>query len=461
MNNPTKRQSLQSERSFDSSTGRPTKYFKLDRTYSDVVEDELYDPQIGTPNAPVATADKNPQSRTERIQNVYPQLFDTPIPQNPESNQRSEHYWPGMESGIRFDREQRSDLRTNSPVIADKKQKMQQQPEQSTVSPKEAFLDYPDSANFRPKESVFDSASKGQSKPSDIIAPPKHERVTANRSSQHYYGEMTTPKTITPVRANEKLSPKPVFRGQSRQAMQVPMSLGPSEAQANNNAAANAKIRALYKEESTTSNMSANSEPQTTPPSINGSEPDYISHIPSRSSPRAPEIYTCNECYETFDRAAALDLHARIHARPPPPVNEHKKIGMKHAEFVPHDQDADNDDDDNDDDDDDDGDDGKDENDDDEDVGLTDNHVTDKSKNKSGGPHRCDWVIPSTGQVCGTVFSRPYDLVRHQDTIHRAKKLEFRCEICIAAGTNKIFSRNDALVRHMRHVHKKDPPKRS
>jgi 26S proteasome regulatory subunit N4 len=78
------------------------------------------------------------------------------------------------------------------------------------------------------------------------------------------------------------------------------------------------------------------------------------------------------------------------------------------------------------------------------------------SHTNKNGPHRCDWIIPATGERCGTSFSRPYDLIRHQDTIHGNKRKEFRCEICRAASVEKVFSRNDALVRHMRHVHNQE-----
>lgn len=442
MSHPNKRLSLQSERSFDSSTGRPTKYFKLDRTYSDVVEDELYDPQTEDPPVvPSNSARKSPQFRTERIQNAYPQLFDKPVTQAPLlSYQRSDQYWPGMESGIRFDRDQRPDSRVDSPVIADKKQKLQQQVEQSTVSPKEAFLDYSENQSDNPeaenKASVFDRTS---SRGFDDIPTSKRRTShipTSDASKISQYpqitpqaglGEITVPKTITPVRANEKLSPKPVARGSIVKAGSLLPPSGPTKAQAVDNAAANAKIRALYKEESTTSNLSGGSELHS-PPSVADSDGDYLSSGTTNVTQAAAlnKTYECEECHESFDRAFNLELHVRIHARPPAPIASSQTL---------HDDEE------------------SDEDDGDHDSG-------DRLKNKGGGPHRCDWIVPSTGQVCGTIFSRPYDLVRHQDTIHRAKKLEFRCEICIAAGTNKIFSRNDALVRHMRHVHKKDLPRK-
>ena len=70
--------------------------------------------------------------------------------------------------------------------------------------------------------------------------------------------------------------------------------------------------------------------------------------------------------------------------------------------------------------------------------------------NTQAGPHRCDRINPSTGKSCNTVFSRPYDLTRHEDTIHNARKQKVRCDLCTE---EKTFSRADALTRHYRVCH--------
>lgn len=74
--------------------------------------------------------------------------------------------------------------------------------------------------------------------------------------------------------------------------------------------------------------------------------------------------------------------------------------------------------------------------------------------------HQCDLINPATGQVCNKQFSRPYDLIRHQETIHAAKKKIFRCVICEGRvnggsgnGKLKTFSRGDALSRHIKVKH--------
>jgi hypothetical protein len=71
-------------------------------------------------------------------------------------------------------------------------------------------------------------------------------------------------------------------------------------------------------------------------------------------------------------------------------------------------------------------------------------------RNSQAGPHKCERINPSTGKPCNTIFSRPYDLTRHEDTIHNARKQKVHCPLCTE---EKSFSRNDALTRHLRVVH--------
>ena len=71
-------------------------------------------------------------------------------------------------------------------------------------------------------------------------------------------------------------------------------------------------------------------------------------------------------------------------------------------------------------------------------------------RNSQAGPHKCDRLNPQTGKPCNSIFSRPYDLTRHEDTIHNNRKMKVRCHLCTE---EKTFSRNDALTRHMRVVH--------
>jgi len=71
-------------------------------------------------------------------------------------------------------------------------------------------------------------------------------------------------------------------------------------------------------------------------------------------------------------------------------------------------------------------------------------------RNSQTGPHKCERLNPTTGKACNAIFSRPYDLTRHEDTIHNGRKQKVRCALCTE---EKTFSRSDALTRHMRVVH--------
>jgi hypothetical protein len=71
-------------------------------------------------------------------------------------------------------------------------------------------------------------------------------------------------------------------------------------------------------------------------------------------------------------------------------------------------------------------------------------------RNSQAGPHKCERMNPGTGKPCNAIFSRPYDLTRHEDTIHNIRKQKSRCALCIEY---RPFSRSDALTRHMRVAH--------
>jgi len=70
--------------------------------------------------------------------------------------------------------------------------------------------------------------------------------------------------------------------------------------------------------------------------------------------------------------------------------------------------------------------------------------------NSRAGPYKCGRINPSTGKPYNSIFSRPYDLTRHEDTIHKPRRQKIRCHLCTE---EKTYSRNDVLRRHMRVVH--------
>lgn len=89
-----------------------------------------------------------------------------------------------------------------------------------------------------------------------------------------------------------------------------------------------------------------------------------------------------------------------------------------------------------------------------------DHHQTAAEISATNPNHQCDLINPMTEEPCNKQFSRPYDLIRHQETIHASKKKIFRCVICEGRfnggqgnGKLKTFSRGDALSRHIKVKH--------
>lgn len=87
-------------------------------------------------------------------------------------------------------------------------------------------------------------------------------------------------------------------------------------------------------------------------------------------------------------------------------------------------------------------------------------HSTAAEISATNPDHLCNLINPNTRMPCNRQFSRPYDLIRHQETIHAARKKVFRCVICEGRryggpgnGNSKTFSRNDALSRHIKIKH--------
>ena len=58
-------------------------------------------------------------------------------------------------------------------------------------------------------------------------------------------------------------------------------------------------------------------------------------------------------------------------------------------------------------------------------IGLADGYDS-----KDEEEHVCTIPNPKTGKPCLKKFSRPYDLVRHQNTIHASKRSFYRCMFC-------------------------------
>lgn len=76
--------------------------------------------------------------------------------------------------------------------------------------------------------------------------------------------------------------------------------------------------------------------------------------------------------------------------------------------------------------------------------------TTTANRNNHAGPHKCTRPNPNSNKPCNTVFSRSYDLTRHEETVHNRSKVKIQCALCTV---EKTFSRGDALSRHVRVMH--------
>lgn len=72
--------------------------------------------------------------------------------------------------------------------------------------------------------------------------------------------------------------------------------------------------------------------------------------------------------------------------------------------------------------------------------------------------HECQ--LPSAEEphkLCLRRFSRKYELIRHQETVHSKKKKLFKCYVCVKQNPGvgpRIFTRHDTLAKHIRVNHK-------
>lgn len=72
--------------------------------------------------------------------------------------------------------------------------------------------------------------------------------------------------------------------------------------------------------------------------------------------------------------------------------------------------------------------------------------------------HECQMSSPDEpDKLCLRRFSRKYELIRHQETVHSKKKKLFKCFVCVKQDPSigpRIFTRHDTLAKHIRVNHR-------
>lgn len=407
---------------------------KLDRTMTDIYADELYNPSFQITSAPPtstpapSTVTLSPQNDvfSQRLQAANSQHLsasNTQVPLTIPSRERSpfrqgsplapsrNNFGP-QSPNLRFGTAThlREQQKAENDAMALQRQLERTSPEQTTpktISPKDVDLVYHESEEDA-NTPLFPPQQQSQGHPSHYRQQPiiSHDPSEADENaSQRSYGSMATTRResssaySTSSQATQQQQQgafnfvPPAVAGSVRQLPQqypfVPQSL---------------------RQPSNLSNVS-----EDFPATLTSMESSSSEYAPEHSESKKPAAtsadtgtYTCtyHGCTLRFDTPAKLQRHKREgHRNSAAAIASGDGSGMTSAA---------------------------------------------QQRNSQAGPHKCERINPSTGKPCNTIFSRPYDLTRHEDTIHNARKQKVHCPLCTE---EKTFSRNDALTRHLRVVH--------
>ena len=433
----------------DTSLLDPTSDFQpkvpgLDRTMSDIYGDELHNPYSSQSQAQPTSTPKQAQSQgmmsnamlspyhrsvfNERLQAANSEHQRSQSPAVSLTRQRSpfregSKYAPAASSlgqtmaqprlGSAAAQRQQQKAMDDVAAYAAAQQRQEVMEAPKTISPKDAVLDYHESAEDADMGPLFPSnpSYNGVYAPSQApsISNTGYANVVPNRrqssNSSMGYGNSGYAFAPPAVSSYAQMQPQQYF---------------PQHPRSNSNARKSDPVpdfpATLASMESSVSEAPS-SQPQVTDvkqPMIKIERPNSELRQ-SSESPQRPEntssdagTYTCtyHGCKLRFESPAKLQKHKREGHRQTSPKDTSPSAGMTSSS-----------------------------------LGL---------RNSQAGPHKCERINPSTGKPCNTIFSRPYDLTRHEDTIHNARKEKVRCHLCTE---EKTFSRNDALTRHMRVVH--------
>lgn len=424
---------------------------KLDRTMSDVYNDELYSPNFAFSSAPAsqpASATSLPSHSdvfSQRLQAANSQHLSAstqePTPDNARDKSPFRQGSPLAPTGGSFASPQ---VRLGSAQLMRERQKaeddaraLKRQIERSsteglntpnTISPKDALLDYHETEEDASRP-LFPPNSDEQTRVRPA-SQPDNKKFIESENDDNDYANTTSRRESSPEYSETSQSQSQSGSQSTRQ--------GSGYAFAPPSVPGGVQVPQQYpfvpQQKRQASNVSAVS-----------STPDFpatLASMESSSSEYAPEIpefqkkpagaaadsgtYTCtyHGCTLRFETPTKLQKHKREGHRQSVPLNNSGIMGADRGGGRASGSDSPE-----------------------GGSGMTSAAFL---RNTQAGPHKCDRINPSTGKPCNTIFSRPYDLTRHEDTIHNARKQKVRCHLCTE---EKTFSRNDALTRHMRVVH--------
>ena len=440
----------------DSSVDMRTNTPQLDRTMSDIYQDELFNPAMAQ-TAP-SSQSRQPTTSQSSLLTPHRSTFNELLQaanqghmsarsMSPTSNNMAARRSPFRESskyaaaGFQQGSPNNSAPRLNSATQMREHQKLEADKQAyaqnnspahheylnppKTISPKEALLDYHESEEDA-KTPLFPSTTRN----SDLQQSATPYDRSLHRGDTEIGNDQNTGSLVSSRQQSSNYSPSsaPSAHGSSFTFMAPSIPAMPNQY----------PFVSQLRRQSSSLRSGSDNVPEF-PASLTSMEStksdtgptEHVRILPEHSPPSSQEgpvqrpadtsansgTYTCTapDCHARFDTAPKLQKHRR-EAHRPSPISTSTPTTPSSA-TTPYNQQA---------------------------------AANNASRNNQPGPHKCDRVNPSTGKPCNTVFSRSYDLTRHEDTIHNNRKQKVRCHLCTE---EKTFSRNDALTRHMRVVH--------
>ncbi|KAL8673130.1 MAG: hypothetical protein Q9168_002427 [Polycauliona sp. 1 TL-2023] len=440
---------------------------KLNRTMSDIYQDELYNPSLATSAPPQPIQQRIPPENllSPQKNSVFTDLLQAAqtghvtarsvspatsiarerspfAPASPYANERFSHSTPNSPARL----PSAARMREQAKAIADAHVLAEHQPGPSdfvtprTISPKEVALDYNeaeedakmpllDQDKRENQHSAFASTTPNLSQ-SDVDDNTS-ERSYITMAPRRHRGSNFAPSTASAQSGSNYTFMPPSVPGNA----QMPPATYPFSSSSYNLQRQSSSLRSTADQApefpaQLTSMESSRSE---NAPSENMMRPDFTSSAEStQRSPSSPALqrpsdtsaasgsYSCTspDCAARFENAARLHKHRREAHRDSPP--RPTAVAPSTSSTAP------------------------------ASATTPSGSSSSANRNQQAGPHKCERINPSTGKPCMTIFSRSYDLTRHEDTIHSNRKAKVRCHLCTE---EKTFSRNDALTRHMRVVH--------
>ncbi|KAL8697809.1 MAG: hypothetical protein Q9224_002136 [Gallowayella concinna] len=413
---------------------------KFDRTMSDIYQDELYNPSVPTSAPPQQPRQFIPPENllSPQKNSVFADLFQaaqsghvtarsaSPVtslarerspfaPASPYATERFSHSTPSsparLNSAAHLREQQKAE--SDARVLAEHQPKASDFATPRTISPKEVALDYNEAEEDAKMPLLKQDKRENQLSTFASTTPNLSQSDVEDNTSERSYSSMA------PRRQRGSHLAASTASGQSGSTFTFMPPSVPGSIQMPQQYPINSQLlrRQSSSLRSTTDQapefpaqlITMESSKSETTQSDNLARPDFTSSAEStQRSPSSPGLqrpsdmtaatgsYACTlpDCAARFENAAKLQKHRREAHRNSPP--RPTAVAPSTSSTTP--------------------------------TSATTPTASSSSasRNQQAGPHKCERINPSTGKPCMTIFSRSYDLTRHEDTIHSSRKAKVR-----------------------------------